>query len=61
MTPILIECGPTIMNEYWKMTKGKKDANQIEMTYFACFEGNMKKEMLGDEYQFDETMNKKVW
>lgn len=43
MTPILIECGPTIMNEYWSKGKTSKDAHHIELMYFASFEGNMKK------------------
>jgi len=37
MTPILIECGPKTMNEYWKNCKKIKDPVHIEMLYFACF------------------------
>ncbi len=61
MTPILIECGPTCINEYLKNAKSQKDKNIIELVYFACFEGKMKKECIGDEYKFDETLFKKVW
>jgi hypothetical protein len=42
MTPILIECGPKTMNEYWQKCKKTKDPCHIEMMYFACFEGKMK-------------------
>lgn len=61
LTPILIECGPTIMNEYWKNSQKNKEASQIELMYFACFEGKMKEECIGEEYHFDETLYKKIW
>lgn len=60
LTPILIECGPKTMNDYWKKYQ-TKEACQIELMYFACFEGKMKEECIGDEYQFDETLYKKIW
>mgnify|MGYP006946579445 FL=1 len=60
-TPILIECGPKTMNEYWSKCKKTKDMAKIDLLYFACFEGSMKKECIGDEYQFDESCFKKVW
>lgn len=61
MTPILVECGPTIMNEYWKKCQKTKEACQVELMYFACFEGKMKEECIGEEYHFDENCYKKIW
>lgn len=61
MTPILIECGPKTMNDYWQMCQKNKDMNHIQMICFACFEGKMKEEFIGEEYHFDETCFKKVW
>lgn len=61
LTPILVECGPTIMNDYWKKCEKKKDAYHIEMMYFACFEGKMKQECIGEDLTFDESCYKKVW
>ncbi len=42
LTPILIECGPKTMNDYWQKCQKNKDVNHIELMYFACFEGKMK-------------------
>jgi len=61
LTPILVECGPKTMNDYWKKCQKIKEACQIELMYFACFEGKMKEECIGEEYQFDETLYKKIW
>ena len=61
LTPILIECGPKTMNDYWKKCQKTKEACQVELMYFACFEGKMKEECIGEEYQFDETFYKKIW
>ncbi len=61
MTPIIIECGPKTMNEYWQKCKKSNDPCHIEMIYFACFEGKMKMECVGEEFVFDESCYKKVW
>lgn len=61
MTPIVIECGPTIMNKYWEKCKKTKDPCHIDMMYMACFEGKMKNECIGDELLFDEGCYKKIW
>lgn len=61
LTPILIECGPTIMNDFWKKCQKTKGACHIELMYFACFEGKMKEECIGEEFQFDENCYKMIW
>ncbi len=61
MTPILIECGPKTMNEYWEKCKKSNEPSHIEMIYFACFEGKMKNECVGEDLCFDESLYKKVW
>lgn len=61
MTPILIECGPKTMNEYWEKCKKSNDPCHIQMIYFACFEGKMKMECVGEDLSFDESCYKKVW
>ena len=61
LTPILIECGPKTMNEYWEKCKKSNDPCHIEMIYFACFEGKMKVECVGEDLAFDDSCYKKVW
>lgn len=61
MTPIVIECGPTIMNKYWEKCKKTKDPSHIDMMYLACFEGKMKNECIGDEFLLDQGCYKKIW
>lgn len=60
-TPILIECGPKTMNQYFDNCRKSNWPCPIEMIYFACFEGKMKNECVGEELSFDESCYKKVW
>lgn len=45
--PILVECGPLVMNSYFKDVKDEKYKNLIDAVYLAYFEGELAQNCIG--------------
>lgn len=45
--PILVECGPFVMNPYFKDVKEGKHKNLIDAVYLAYFEGDLPESCIG--------------